>query len=915
MSSESDSANVMLIECDEHEPLVENTSITVGTEATSQSDGLRCTGDFKDGEVFAPGIDEELIVIANGAKKRMKTAMRIFHPQEPVILSDPVISEAQEMNTTSKTDDRCNAAQLELSVGIPPPDVVGNVPNPSQLLQGIALSTETILTTKSASTTNTSECLIPPPNHPSSPLTPSSPVSTSNFLESLTPPITFSPNPKKLSTITSHMPPGQPNSPLTPSRLASTTNNSRSLISPITSNNIPNSTSSMPTTLSSLTPTMSASTTIYPESLIPPITLSPNPKNKSTCTSHMPSNHPNSLLTPPSALSKLSQPNTTPTPPQNTISDPSSTTLASNPFPDISSSGLTAPVANMVVSDSKNKSSSTPHPGSIRQTASWSSVVSSSDLSLNFVKPTFLDDNISFVLPKGLARYGEDKWANTLVGFFIEKRLPLSVLIPKIQSVWASHGLMDITTTHDGFLLFKFNSAEDVKIISNKAPWVFNGQAIFLKPWSRNFDFSKEEFKAIPVWVKLFGIPSIYWTKEGLSAIASRLGIPLYMDAPTMNARRLEFARVCVQMKMTKIFPNKFEVQSEFGEKFEVRLEYSWRPTFCSKCDTIGHTTFKCPSLPPHLPNKNNPKPSYHKNYNKKQPFMKPNSNSQSRNQSNTQPHPKVHKNARPKYIPVEPSSSNGFKFFKVIMPEESTIQSHDKLSNVSDPSTSQAVSDQMGGKLGNVLDPDTFHEARSSMGIAHKKHLIVSSLEMLSTATDKDSTTTDKVSDVPSTLGITTDSQGLESSEPISSTFKATDVGDGASSFIRELIIDEVQLGEQVGLAKDSQGLEPSEPISSAFKEPVVGNDASLIISELTTDEVQLGEQAGMDSPGGFDKDHGLIDLSDSPSPPMNSFTRKIKDDGVIEKKQFHERKFGNQKISGANLTELVSTPSIPNV
>lgn len=124
---------------------------------------------------------------------------------------------------------------------------------------------------------------------------------------------------------------------------------------------------------------------------------------------------------------------------------------------------------------------------------SWSAIVSNKEpnLTLSFVNPFFSEGNNNIVLPKGLSSFGEDRWANTLVGFSLEKRLPLSVLITKIESIWAQNGLMDVTSIHDGFLLFKFKSQEDVEVFIKKAPWFFNGNDIHLQPWSRNFDFLK----------------------------------------------------------------------------------------------------------------------------------------------------------------------------------------------------------------------------------------------------------------------------------------------------------------------------------------------------------------------------------------------------------------------------------------
>lgn len=43
-----------------------------------------------------------------------------------------------------------------------------------------------------------------------------------------------------------------------------------------------------------------------------------------------------------------------------------------------------------------------------------------------------------------------------------------------------------------------------------------------------------DDFKAIPLWVKLYGIPLEYWSNIGFSHIASFLGVPLYADEPAL---------------------------------------------------------------------------------------------------------------------------------------------------------------------------------------------------------------------------------------------------------------------------------------------------------------------------------------------------------------------------------------------
>ncbi|KAL2235532.1 UNVERIFIED_CONTAM: hypothetical protein Sindi_1285400 [Sesamum indicum] len=55
----------------------------------------------------------------------------------------------------------------------------------------------------------------------------------------------------------------------------------------------------------------------------------------------------------------------------------------------------------------------------------------------------------------------------------------------------------------------------------------------------------------VPVWIRLRYLPMEYWTREGLSTVASGVGKPLYPDAITRACTRLDFARVCVMIDVT----------------------------------------------------------------------------------------------------------------------------------------------------------------------------------------------------------------------------------------------------------------------------------------------------------------------------------------------------------------------------
>ncbi|GAV73104.1 DUF4283 domain-containing protein/zf-CCHC_4 domain-containing protein [Cephalotus follicularis] len=104
-----------------------------------------------------------------------------------------------------------------------------------------------------------------------------------------------------------------------------------------------------------------------------------------------------------------------------------------------------------------------------------------------------------------------------------------------------------------------------------------------------------EECKSIPIWVKLSNVPVHLWSNLGLSYIASVLGRPLYMDAPTIKRQALTFARVCVDMLASSSFPNAINLDLDDGSSTVVDVEYPWKPQACSLCKVFDHANKSCP--------------------------------------------------------------------------------------------------------------------------------------------------------------------------------------------------------------------------------------------------------------------------------------------------------------------------------
>lgn len=109
-------------------------------------------------------------------------------------------------------------------------------------------------------------------------------------------------------------------------------------------------------------------------------------------------------------------------------------------------------------------------------------------------------------------------------------------------------------------------------------------------------NLQRDSFRTIPLWIKLFGIPSAHWTEEDINEIASTIGVPLKTDLVTRRAQFAKFARVYIAKEVETDFLDSMEIITACDQECVVRFEYSWRPRICNICKLYGHIDVNCPT-------------------------------------------------------------------------------------------------------------------------------------------------------------------------------------------------------------------------------------------------------------------------------------------------------------------------------
>ncbi|GKE32091.1 RNA-directed DNA polymerase, eukaryota, reverse transcriptase zinc-binding domain protein [Tanacetum coccineum] len=114
-------------------------------------------------------------------------------------------------------------------------------------------------------------------------------------------------------------------------------------------------------------------------------------------------------------------------------------------------------------------------------------------------------------------------------------------------------------------------------------PWFIRNNLLILKKWNPNVNLLKEDACNVLVWVKLHGVPVTAFSKDSLSAIATK----------SSYARALIEVRADVELK-DNIMVATPKLVGEGFDTCNVRVEYEWKPPrYCSAEVTTASTKLR----------------------------------------------------------------------------------------------------------------------------------------------------------------------------------------------------------------------------------------------------------------------------------------------------------------------------------
>ncbi|XP_021985797.1 uncharacterized protein LOC110881991 [Helianthus annuus] len=226
------------------------------------------------------------------------------------------------------------------------------------------------------------------------------------------------------------------------------------------------------------------------------------------------------------------------------------------------------------------------------------------EVNFRFMQPAEIRDDADIVIPKEVVQQVQDKFENVLYGYFLGNRLPFPVVEYYAKNVWSKFGFSKLMMNSSGFFFFKFEEKEGMMKVLEGGPWLIRKIPLFLNVWSPKVSLKKDGIKTLPLWVKMHNVPIAVYSDDGLSLLASKLGVPKRLDSYIAdmcaeNWGRSSYARAMIEVNAETELKDYISIaipkMDEEGYIMErIKVEYEWRPLRCATCCLFGHDENTC---------------------------------------------------------------------------------------------------------------------------------------------------------------------------------------------------------------------------------------------------------------------------------------------------------------------------------
>ncbi|XP_050261258.1 uncharacterized protein LOC126706038 [Quercus robur] len=173
---------------------------------------------------------------------------------------------------------------------------------------------------------------------------------------------------------------------------------------------------------------------------------------------------------------------------------------------------------------------------------------------------TELDDLVEGMVDVKLSKETKARirapWTKALIVKVYGKTVGYSYLTFKINTLWKPVAKMVCVDLGKDFFLIKFSDKSDYDKVLQGGPWFVGEHFLAIKPWEPYFKASKASFSSVALWIRFLELLIEFYDPMVLIEIGSAIGPVLRIDSYTASGSRASFARLCVQIDLSKPLVN-----------------------------------------------------------------------------------------------------------------------------------------------------------------------------------------------------------------------------------------------------------------------------------------------------------------------------------------------------------------------
>ncbi|RYR76112.1 hypothetical protein Ahy_A01g000706 [Arachis hypogaea] len=180
-------------------------------------------------------------------------------------------------------------------------------------------------------------------------------------------------------------------------------------------------------------------------------------------------------------------------------------------------------------------------------------------------------------------------WKNAFMVKVLGKRITFAFMEQRLHRDWKKKGKIHVIDMNRDYFMVHFADEEDYAHALMEGPWMIAGHYLIVQRWRPFFLTRSTEVRKIAAWIRTPNLPIELYNHRFLWRVGSAIGHMLKVDRTTSIHSRRKFARICVEIDLSKQLVPRISVLG-----CELNLEYEGLYQICFSRGKYGHRSEQC---------------------------------------------------------------------------------------------------------------------------------------------------------------------------------------------------------------------------------------------------------------------------------------------------------------------------------